>query len=168
LTSIREFMTGLVVDGWSIAEPPDEIANLTGSRHLWDVATRKITATLTDPAGHDADIASLAFGPGGALAAADYGGSTYLWDVTYGKVTATLTDPGSKGVDTVAFGPNGIIAAGDNNGNTYIWNAGTKKITAKLSDSDGLNVAGVAFSRDGALATVGRSAYLWLPPTYKP
>jgi serine/threonine protein kinase len=135
-----------------------------GSTYVWDIATKKITATLTGPGSEGVDY--VAYGPGGTtLAAADYNGSTYLWDIATKTMTAPLTDPGSEGVESVAYGPDGTtLAAADSNGNIYLWDIVTKTMTAPLTDPGSKGVYYVAFAPDGttlAAADSNGNTYLW-------
>ena len=140
------------------------VGNAAGRTVLWDVVTRKLAATVTNPGSKG--VGSVAFSPDGKLlAVGDFNGRTYLWDVAARHLAATLAIPGGKGVDAVAFSPDGkILATGDSNGSTYLWNAATGKLTGSFPDPSFKGVLSVAFSPDGKLLAAGDgdgSTYLW-------
>jgi eukaryotic-like serine/threonine-protein kinase len=143
----------------SVAFSPDgktlAAGAVTGRTYVWDVATGKLAATLTDPSSKG--VESVAFSPDGkTLAAGDFNGRTYLWNVATGTLAATLTDPSSKGVESVAFSPDGkTLAAGDFNGSTDLWNVATGKLAATPTDSRSQGVDSVAFSPDGTTLAAG-------------
>jgi Caspase domain/WD domain, G-beta repeat len=149
-----------------------------GRTYLWDTATGKLTATLTEPDWASVSLDSVAFAPGGttlAVGASDInggdGGYAYLLDTATGKRIYTITDPYGDGVDSVAFAPGGTtLAVGDGLGNIYLWDTTTRKRTATFTDPDNASVKSVAFGPGGAILAVGDedgSTYLWDTTTRK-
>jgi Tol biopolymer transport system component len=151
--------------------PNGKILATTGgeSIYLWDVASRTLTATLTDP--DNGGVSALSFSPDGmTLAAADENGNTYLWNIDNRSVAVTLPYPGPDlnfGMIDVTFSPDGrSLATVDGDGNTYLWDTATRTVTARLTgpypSPITANVA--AFSPDGStLATSDDEGdtYLW-------
>jgi WD40 repeat protein len=150
--------------GNTLAEGTVNTQSLRGSgpTYLWDLATKSITATLTDPGSQG--VYSVAF-CGRTLAVDDRNGNVYLWDTATKNITATLTDPASKGEHPVAFGRGcKTLAVGDRNGKVYLWDIATQSITATFIDPGRKNVSSVAYARDGATLAAGEGngkVYLW-------
>jgi hypothetical protein len=149
-------------DPLSVAFGPDgnlAVAYNDGRTYLWDTATSRVIATLTNPQGAQ----TVAFGPGGILATASEDGNTYLWNTATSSLIAALTDPGSNGVSSSAFGPGNVLAVNDDNGHVYLWNTTTKSLTATLTDLSVAGAQSMAFAPDGTLATGSRNGtvYLW-------
>jgi WD40 repeat protein len=167
------------------------IGSPRGSTCLWDVATRRQIAVMTEPSnqsiGQSFGVTGGAFSPDGkTLAIGDSNGSTYLWDVADARQVAVLTDPsssqGGPDVEAVAFSPDGtMLAAGDNDDDTYIWDLATRRVVATLNDNndnvpegggyqDAGGVESLAFGPEDTLA-VGDgdgNVFLWDVATGQP
>ncbi len=120
--------TGDIV--FSVAFSPDGKILASGQYStitLWDVASRKITATLT---GHSNDqigevspaVLSVAFSPDGKTVASGSRDKTIkLWDVASGKEIITLTGH-SGAIESVAWSPDGkALASASNDGTIRLW-----------------------------------------------
>jgi serine/threonine protein kinase/Tol biopolymer transport system component len=144
--------------------------------YLWDVATHRIIATLTDPGtGPHPGVDSVAFSPDGqTLAVGDDNGRAYLWDLATRSITTTLANPGRNGgVGALAFSPDGqTLAVPEADGSTYLWDVATGQLAAKLTDTGGSDpsVSSVAFSPDGQTLAAGDEdsiTYLWNVATHR-
>ena len=115
---------------------------------LWDVASRKLLATLQ---GHTDQINALAFSPDGTTLASGSGNiriysednTVRLWDVADRKQIAIRKVPGD-GVWSVAFSPDGTILAWGA-GAITLWDVASRRKIATLE-----GVTPVMFSPDGA------------------
>ena len=118
--------------------------------HLWDLATRTRTATLS------AGAASLAFSPDGATLASSYGDAIRLWNVETLTEGATYRHgAGSRaGINTVSFSPDGSLVASGGDDNTVRIRDVTTGEGAVLGEHD-RPVRSVAFSPDGTLLASG-------------
>jgi WD40 repeat protein len=131
------------------------------SIRLWNVADRRLRATLNSYA-EDSLALGLTFSPDGrTLATADYS-TVYLWDVATGRRIATLTGH-SRFVMSLSFSPDGrTLATGGTDRTVRLWDATTGRLRSILDGRYAVNA--VAFSPDGrTLATGGteRTVRLW-------
>ena len=153
-----------------------------GQVDLFDLATRRQTATLNDPGG--GYVRRLSFGTDGILAIGDGGGrgNVYLWNAATRRFTGTVVPPVNRaraqaarrgGADaappgaSAVFSPDGtILAATAAYGyGTCLYNVADGKLLATLTDpgASPSTLPAVAFSPDGLMAVVesnGRT-YLW-------
>ena len=155
---------------WSVAFGPNDTlacGDRDGETFLWNTATTKNTATLTDSASQGG-VFSVAFGPGGILATGENDGRTDLWNNTTGK-HVTLSDVSHQVVPSVAFGPEGILAT-DQVSSADLWNSATGKLITRLTDPAGsAGVFSLAFGPAGTLAVGDHNGrvYLWNITTRK-
>ncbi|WP_433182413.1 WD40 repeat domain-containing serine/threonine protein kinase [Actinoallomurus sp. CA-150999] len=143
---------GGYVDAVAFSREGKTLATCQGhTARLWNVTTRKTTATLT---GHPKGVDAVAFSPDGrTLATGSFDKTVRLWNVTTGKTTAILT--GHTGtVSELAYSPDGrILATGSYDKTVRLWNGATGNSIATLTGHPDW-ISGVAFSPDGRTLAV--------------
>lgn len=118
---------------------------------LWDVASGRVSANLTDTS----DILAVAFSPDGKmLAASERSGGVGLWDLTTHKRSGTLKGHAAA-VNSIAFSPDGKkLAAGSDDNSVTVWDATSRKELFLYKGYEKRAVV-VAFSRDGKMLGIG-------------
>lgn len=92
-----------------------------GSGRIWDVATRQLISTVSDPI-TGSQVSAVALSPDGKLAATADIDEIYLWNVASGALIGETTDPHSMPVTALSFSPDGTeLAAADDDGSTYVY-----------------------------------------------
>jgi WD40 repeat protein len=120
---------------------------------LWDLASRRLTATL---AGHAGAVTSVAFSPDWkTLASGSADRTVRLWDLTSRQTTATLTGH-TETVTSVAFSPEkGFLASGSTDQTARLWTVADRQVASTLRKRPA-TVTYVVFGPDG---TVLMTAY---------
>ncbi|MGW8359038.1 nSTAND1 domain-containing NTPase [Streptomyces wedmorensis] len=144
--------------------PVDQIlatASADGTVRLWDVDTRKPTATLPKQPG---EVLSVAFSPDGqALATASADGTAQLWDRDTAKASKRFVGH-YDAVQSVAFSPDGrTLATASADRTVRLWDVATEKTRVVLTRHTD-TVQSVAFSPDGrtfASVSADRTVRLW-------
>jgi WD40 repeat protein len=129
---------------------------------IWNIASRKCTLKLRDPAA--GEVQAAAFSPDGKLlAVADSSDVTYLWNTVNGRLVRTFT-----GSTAIAFSHNGtMMANGDGTGTVYLWDLATGRIEATVVLPSNSPVTSIAMSPNGKYAAAScfdGSTYLWRLP----
>lgn len=121
---------------------------------LWDVTSRKVSASLQ---GTSRRVASLAFSPDGAWLASvgDYGESTVrIWDVSAQDLLHVVNVQQGY-LHNVAFSPDAVtFATAGDDGTVKLWNSQTTAPLATLAGKSG-PAHSLAFSRDGRMLAAG-------------
>jgi WD40 repeat protein/beta-lactamase regulating signal transducer with metallopeptidase domain len=155
----RATLKGDLTPVWSVAYSPDgkmlAVADgppdTPGTVTLWDVVTRKVSATLD---GHERGVATVAFAPDGTtVASGSWDGTIRIWDTRTREVRHVLTD--LSGVTELAFSPDGRLLASAGEGDVVtLWDVATGSEDSRLNDFR-FPVQCVAFSPDGRLLATG-------------
>jgi WD40 repeat protein/beta-lactamase regulating signal transducer with metallopeptidase domain len=155
----RATLKGDLTPVWSVAYSPDGRilavadgrSDTPGTVTLWDVATRKVKATLD---GHERGVATVVFAPDGTtFASGSWDGTIRIWDGRTFELRHVMTDLNC--VLELAFSPDGRLLASAGEGDIVtLWDVATGDEESRLTGFR-LPVQCVAFSPDGRLLATG-------------
>src|SRR5262249_26026454 len=118
---------------------------------LWDVAARKIKATLD---GHERGVAAVAFAPDGAtFASGSWDGTIRIWDARTLELRHLMD--GLSGVTQLEYSPDSHLLASAGEGDIVtLWDVATGTEDSRITGFK-WPVQCVAFSPDGRLLATG-------------
>jgi WD40 repeat protein len=121
---------------------------------LWDVATRRLDATLNGGAG---EVQSVAVSQNDKiLADGTADGTVQLWDVASHHQTGSLSTGSHGAVLSLAFSRDGnTLASGSADGTVRLWDVATRQQIGDPLGADTGAVFSVAFSPDGKTLASG-------------
>ena len=121
-----------------------------GEVKLWDVATRRLVATLPHR-----EVRATAFAPDGSrLATAGFDRTIRIWTLGGGATSREIPGPG-QGVWSLAWSSDGrLLASADETGGVHVWRVSDGAVVARLrAHTERATV--VSFSRDGRRLLTG-------------
>src|SRR5262249_25582736 len=130
-------------------------ANTSGAIQLWDTATGKAGATLTDLQ----TVVGVGFSPDGkTLASATWDAGVTLWDLPSAEVRAVLKGH-TDTIERLRFSPDGnTLATASGDGTVKLRDVESGRLKQSLEGSD--SQRSVAYSPDGKKIAIGTAGDL--------
>jgi eukaryotic-like serine/threonine-protein kinase len=144
---------------WSVAFSPDGrwlvSSHGDGAVLIWDVAERRLAASLNE---HSGAVRAVAFSPDGkTIASGGEDRTITLWDAKLGRKNAVLGEHHAR-VTAVAFARTGRFASADQDGNVILWDEARQRPRVVIAPTP-LQVMGLALSPDGREVATSRGIY---------